>query len=443
LNTHYPVGKDICPNLPSGGVGLLGVEVPSSIQLRHQHDMAATTFRSPEDDTSETQANKTNVNVLVNTHKPVPLHDPWNESMTSSPILFPVDDTAYHTTTPLEKLSMMRMYRCAMDANCPRYFLDKFIRIIRDEITLNGFCLDSAPSRVAFVNYFTKKYPTAPPILRDVPLETDVTDVSKTSPEDYRRRIGDVAQVITFDFKSQLQDLLGDKQIWGDPENLLLNSQDHFAPYFNESGTLDDVLDGSWYSSTVAALKIGKNSRQFLVPIIIYMDKTGTDANQRHSLEPVLFTLGVFNWKLRNQTRAWRILGFIPDLQLSSSAFKKSARSRLMGKGIGERNYHTCLGVVLHSYIECQSLAKEENGGLKAWLCIGDRVKAVNLVVPLCFVTGNAKSGDTLCGRFGGYNTKRMSRACHVSLKQCDDPNHQCRLANSRYLRNYAGRQQT
>jgi hypothetical protein len=31
-------------------------------------------------------------------------------------------------------------------------------------------------------------------------------------------------------------------------------------------------------------------------------------------------------------------------------------------------------------------------------------VKAVNLVVPLCFVIGDAKSGDMLCGRFGGYN---------------------------------------
>jgi hypothetical protein len=56
-------------------------------------------------------------------------------------------------------------------------------------------------------------------------------------------------------------------------------------------------------------------------------------------------------------------------------------------------------------------------------------VKAVNLVVPLCFVIGDAKSGDMLCGRFGGYNTRRMSRACHVSLNKCNN-----RLANSRYF---------
>jgi hypothetical protein len=134
-------------------------------------------------------------------------------------------------------------------------------------------------------------------------------------------------------------------------------------------------------------------------------------------------------------TRAWRLLGFIPDLQLTSSAMKQLARSKLMGKGIGERNHNTCLvGAVLHSFIECQSLAKVENGGLKAWLLIGDHVKAINLVVPLCFVIGNAKSGDMLCGRFGGYNTQRMSRACHVSLDHSDNQNHQCRWANSKYL---------
>jgi hypothetical protein len=175
---------------------------------------------------------------------------------------------------------MMQLYQCVMDANCPRYFLDKFLHILRDEISLERLSLDSAPSWSAFVNYLTKKYPTAPPILRDIPLETDVTNVSNTSLEDYRRRLGNGAQVVTFDFKSQLQALLGDKQIWGDLENLLINREDHFAPYCNESGAMDNVLDGSWYSSTVAAMKIGNNSCQFLISIIIYMDKTETDANK-------------------------------------------------------------------------------------------------------------------------------------------------------------------
>jgi hypothetical protein len=93
----------------------------------------------------------------------------------------------------------------------------------------------------------------------------------------------------------------------------------------------------------------------------------------------------VFSRKLRNQTQAWRILGFFPDLQLESFAMKQSTRSRLRGKGIGESNHHSCLIEVFRSFIKCQSLAKEETAFIR------DHVKAVNLVVPLCFVIGDAK----------------------------------------------------
>jgi hypothetical protein len=228
LNTYYPVSKDdVCSNLLVGGVGVLGVEAPHMLLrpryksavsatelfvLRPDEPSAPIRFGPLEDKMSETAANRTDVCVAINTQEPVDPLEPWNETTTETPILFPVNDAAYHTTTPAEKLSMMRLYRCAMDANCPKYFLDKLLHILRDEISLEQFSLDSAPSWSAFVNYFTKKYPTAPPILRDIPLETNVTDVSNPSPEDYRRRRCNVAQVVTFDFQSQLQDFLGDNR---------------------------------------------------------------------------------------------------------------------------------------------------------------------------------------------------------------------------------------
>ena len=48
--------------------------------------------------------------------------------------------------------------------------------------------------------------------------------------------------------------------------------------------------------------------------------------------------------------------------------------------------------------------------------------------LPLAYVIGDAKSGDMLCGHFGGYNCPRMSRTCLVSIDECDNPNHQCKL---------------
>jgi hypothetical protein len=185
LNSYYPVSKDVCPNLPVGGVVVLGVVAPPNLP-RPRTDESSASIRSrpsSDDEMSETAANRTDVCVAINTQEPVDPLESWNETTMETPILFPVNDAAYHTTTPAEKLSMMQLYRCVMDANCPRYFLDKFLHILRDEISSEQLSLDSAPSRSAFVNYFTKKYPTAPPILRDIPLETDVTNVSITSPE--------------------------------------------------------------------------------------------------------------------------------------------------------------------------------------------------------------------------------------------------------------------
>jgi hypothetical protein len=123
FTTHYLVSTNICPNLSIVGGGVLGVEAPTLL-LRHSEISAV------DEDTSDTVANNTDADVGIHVHEPAFPYNPWNESTTGSrPILFSFNDAAYHTTTPLEKLSMMRLYRCAMDANCPRYFIDKFLRI--------------------------------------------------------------------------------------------------------------------------------------------------------------------------------------------------------------------------------------------------------------------------------------------------------------------------
>ena len=73
-----------------------------------------------------------------------------------------------------------------------------------------------------------------------------------------------------------------------------------------------------------------------------------------------------------------------------------------------------------------ESFIAAQQSGIDTWLRIGDYVKFVKLRCPLAFVIGDAKSGDMLCGRYGGYNTRRISRHCHVRLKQCNDPEHVC-----------------
>jgi hypothetical protein len=133
LNTYYPVSKDVCPNLPVGGVTVLGVEAPPNLP-RPRTDAPSSSIRSQlssDDGMLETAANRTDVCVAINTQEPVDPLEPWNETTTQNSILFPVNNAAYHTTKPSEKLSMMRLYQCVRLGPNNRKTLEKSCLFLR------------------------------------------------------------------------------------------------------------------------------------------------------------------------------------------------------------------------------------------------------------------------------------------------------------------------
>jgi hypothetical protein len=240
-------------------------------------------------------------------------------------------------------------------------------------------------------------------------------------------------------FLAGMLDLLSDMQLFGDIDNLVVNTDedDSFKPFGgNKTGQLDEVLDGEWYQKTVEVYveKEGKNMRRFVLPIIFYVDKTGTTQNQRHGVEPLVFTVGILKRELRNQPRAWRVLGYIPDLEQKSSAVKKASRTTLQGMGIGTRNYHNVLRVIMESYYTAQ-----QRPSFNADLRIGEYVGRVNLRVPLAFVIGDAKSRDMLTGRYSAYTgVARITAACHTPQHKCADHTHQCEFATSELFEHYS-----
>jgi hypothetical protein len=73
------------------------------------------------------------------------------------------------------------------------------------------------------------------------------------------------------------------------------------------------------------------------------MDKLALDRHGHLSLEPVYYTLALFNRKARNQPKAWRPIGYIPNLQLQSPA--KTAKIML---GVDKvQLYHNMLKLIL------------------------------------------------------------------------------------------------
>jgi len=239
----------------------------------------------------------------------------------------------------------------------------------------------------------------------------------------------DSAEIIWYNFKEQALDLIHDIGIWGNLDNFE-GTIDPKNPFSGQSprtdGLLDEVVDGAWYKRTYEECKAIAGDEDFMViGVILYCDKTGTDVNQRAGLEPLSFTFTNFNRECRYRSESWRVLGYVPDLEMKSSAYKTKQRHGLMGKGRSCRNYHTCLNQILDSLKKFQG--KDE--AIREWVCIGDHVSYRRLFFPVAFIIGDSQSQDKMCGRYLAYaNVPRICRACDVTPEECDDPNHKCKF---------------
>ena len=120
--------------------------------------------------------------------------------------------------------------------------------------------------------------------------------------------------IVVHDFKQCMYSLLMDKNLMK-PENLLL-SENHDLSFTNhpeKQKVLDDIDTGKCYQMAYEEY-IKDETKELLCPIIFFIDKTHTDINGRLCLEPVQFTLGIFNRETRSKASAWRTLGYIPEI---------------------------------------------------------------------------------------------------------------------------------
>ena len=207
----------------------------------------------------------------------------------------------------------------------PLYLLDKVLTILREEeICQGGLTLGHCTSRDTFINRMVKRYGTDTPEAVRVPIIDHQAQGISTAVSNR-----DFVFVVRSNFETQFLDLIQDHTLFGDLNNLkgCINPDYLFEPYLPKDGTLNEVHDGLWYRETIKEVQtLAAGEPFFVFPIIFYIDKTGTDVNQRNSVEPFLFSTTVLNRLARGNPRAWKVLGFVPDLDLSSSAYKTRAR---------------------------------------------------------------------------------------------------------------------
>jgi len=107
----------------------------------------------------------------------------------------------------------------------------------------------------------------------------------------------DTINVTTFDFRRQLACLLDDPVLNRD-ENLVINAEDHFQKYVPPDGRLGECLSGSWYNHAWDTM-VANGSCNFMIPIILYIDKTQLSISGKLSIFPVQMSLGIFTEKVR------------------------------------------------------------------------------------------------------------------------------------------------
>jgi hypothetical protein len=219
-------------------------------------------------------------------------------------------------------------------------------------------------------------------------------------------------ELATFDFQEMVKSLLTHPDTACDGNWAFPDPDDPYCPPKKwaeveadpEAHELSDLHQGEWYSETYY-MKCQHQNRDVLLPIILFIDKTHTDATGRLKQEPVLFTLGCFSLKTRSNPKAWRLLGYIRDM--ASLNITQSAEDNM-------NDYHSMLRVLLSGLIQVQ-----QAGGFRWNLCIKGKEFPVVFRCCVPFVCGDNEGLNKLCGRYGS-NTgiQSLCRFCKIPTEE-------------------------
>lgn len=223
---------------------------------------------------------------------------------------------------------------------------------------------------------------------------------------------GTKVRVVTHCAKQSIYSLLTDPTLMTD-NNLLFHGDDPtLPPFLVEEEVLGDIHTGNVYKHawSIYCTKPG----DVLCPLVFFIDKTHTDTNGNLCLEPVTFTLGIFKRSLRNNPKAWRTLGFIPNQDMNKKTTGASTSS-----SVRACDYHAALHVIFESIRALQG----SNG--VAWdLKYKGVSRRVTFKFPILFITGDTEGHDKLVGKYlsRSSSVSRHCRYCDCSSQFTGNP---------------------
>ena len=309
------------------------------------------------------------------------------------------------------------------DAQCPDYMLQSVLEWAYNAQSMGFDFIPRAVTRPANVKWMYKALHNSH---QRLPFKMAVNLEDHDKPQD----------IVCFDFTVCLLSLLQDDNLM-QSDNLVVNLDDPTSMYMPSDNKYGEAHTGQRYRELFHELI--KSTKQLLVPIILYLDGTAIDSKGHIELCPVSFTTSLFSEKVRRHSKAWRLLGFVPDLNRERSAAMNShANSRKsMAAGRTTRNFHS----VMDSISKGMAIAQAGNDPRlkKVPLKIGGKWIVVDIICPLLFVINDGKQGDQLCGRANGHHPsqRRHYRSCDCMVyEDLDNPDVRCSFLTTEMVNN-------
>jgi hypothetical protein len=313
-----------------------------------------------------------------------PIYSPIEDMASQSEITITGPTTSTPVNTPKFTTAEICSYELMTlldNAGCPLKTYEQVVALLKKQ-EKRGFLYSKAHSREKLLNLLRQKF-HCPSI---------------------QSSIVNNCEVFSFPFVDMLQDLVDTA---GSSLHMISPTRD------NEILSSDELWNTPWMQQTFhQPLYANFNPcTDVMLPLILYLDKTGTDALQRYSLEPILFTVASLTRETRENRQFWRHLGFIP----SSKNIEDSKESLQF--------YHHCLSFILTGLKHAQQhkptiRVKQIDGSFSNF----------RAHLPLMIIMGDQLSQDTLCCRrkANSGGACRVHRSCMCSYLTTDDHTQKC-----------------
>ena len=233
--------------------------------------------------------------------------------------------------------------------------------------------------------------------------------------------------VTTFPFDGIMYDLLSDRELM-QHHNLIFRDGDASNPFYVDAdSTMFNDFDSSTYYHRTIAKNDATNKEILTCPLVLYMDEATLDSYSKLSFHPVCCTFMIFNRKTRNKERAWRTLGYMPNLANLTGNKSLSPVRKLA-------DFHYILRYIIDGIAQVQQM-----GGVD-WTFRFDKFRGQEykrlIKFPLGVWIGDGKGNDTICGKFQNRtNTTHVCRDCNVLLNDSDKHNAECKFHKMKDIR--------